>query len=705
MSKLRCSEKEDRARIARAQSEKGLPSLYPGWHPSHVCGIFCDGQDGGNSDCVCEKRAGAPGWFLSGVKDRGILSGPVFETVIRKRERMETVVGDSVGGFIVKEIIHTGSWGNVYKVQPQGINQTYALKMATSADSQRRLHTEREILDKIGGHRNITKIYFCGNDVNAGDYDNGELLPSGEHDDGEGFFYIVEEYATTNLRKKLNEWGQDGKTFPSFKCTVGIIKQILEGLNYAHIRKVIHQDLKPDNILLTRIEGETGEKAFKVQLCDFGLAYLLDTDALESSLDDAKTVAGSIHYLSPEQRSGKKIDSRTDLYNVGLIFYELLTYRRPTINLVKTTEVLKKLLSTIQIYGSGRPDHLPEWVDTFILKTLSADPADRYKNADEMLKAIDKAMNPPKPSKPVEIYVPPKPEPGMMTKLWMGAVAGINKTGRGAWWLTKAIAFLPIAVVFAPFVFCVKAMGSKFVSEVNAELPVMGITALWAVTWYLFLVPYGFQLNVEHQLSKSPPSGTILYYRSSDTAEDPQGFYFVRGAQLPKTINFHIETPEIGAGVGIDGFSFEPKYALSTNGKLFYYTTPNSLVRIRLDTLKTSSDFRKIVVRSEVFNYFSVLNFVDGPQGVGLYAKLKNETWFITKEGLLQQTPNSITITNYVQRVNEDFYADGNTVELNSNLLGNISIGPDAQGEAVWYSQTLKPLFGWRDEVRSYYGN
>jgi serine/threonine protein kinase len=706
----------DRELIAKAVKDGKNRSMYPSWHPSHGCGMFCDGQDGGGSRCAWEKQAGPPSWYLHGsltspgnrpddivelTKDRGIISekptdvkfisgvgvtvsvGPGLEkpTLNVESRKMDLVVNDSIDGFVIKEIIHTGDWGNVYKVQPRGINQTYALKMATSEDSQRRLYTEREILDKIGGHDNITKIYFGGNDREAGD-------------DGKGFFYIVEEFASTNLREKLDTWSESGsrEMFPSFACTVSILKQILEGLKFAHEKGIIHQDLKPRNILISP-DGVT----WKVQLCDFGLAYTPSDDGLESSLDDAKTVAGSLHYLSPEQRTGKKIDKRTDLYNVGLIFYEMLTYKRPTISLVTPTEVRKKLQASYNQYRSSRPEDLPKWVDSFVLKALAADPTDRFKNADEMLQTIEEAMAP--PTKPKPAYVAPKPEPGLLTRAKSEVAAGCSKTGKGLWWLTKMTAFLPIAVIFAPIVFGVWALNTRFVSRENAELPVILVAALWAATWYMALMPYCFELNVKHQLTQNTPTGTIHYYHASDTESEPQGFYFVRGDKLPEAVGFNIQTPEIGPGKGLDGFCFIPKHALSADGTLLYYTTPDSLVRIRLDVPKTSPDFRKIVVRSEVFSYFSILNFVDGPQGLGLYAKLKNETWFITKDGLLQQTPNSITITNYNKRVDSkgNYYADGNTVELNSSLIGNVSIGPASNGEAVWYPRTLSPEFGWSE--------
>jgi serine/threonine protein kinase len=708
----------DRQMITRAETGENR-SLFPSWHCMHICGIFCDGQDGGGSQCAWEKQAGPPEWYkqrssvvdhIELTKDRGIISekhpvklisgadvtvaiGPGLEKPtltlgleksalnVKESRKMDLIVNDSIDGFVIKEIIHTGDWGNVYKVQPRGINQTYALKMATSEDSQSRLYTEREILDKIGGHENITKIYFGGNDPDSGEYDSGD-----------GFFYIVEEYASSNLREKLDTWSKNSgrEMFPSFACTVSILKQILQGLKFAHGKGIIHQDLKPGNILLSP-NGAT----WKVQLCDFGLAYSPDSDSLESSLDDAKTVAGSLHYLSPEQRTGKKIDKRTDLYNVGLIFYEMLTYKRPTISLVTPTEVRKKLQANYSHYQSSRPKDLPKWVDSFVLKALAADPADRFKNADEMLETIEKAMAPPAKAKPT--YVAPEPEPGFLARAKNKVVAGCSKMGKGLWWLTKMTAFLPIAVVFAPFVFCAWALSTRFVSRENAELPVVLITALWAAAWYIALMPYCFELNVRHQLIQNTPAGTILYYHASDTESEPQGFYFVRGDKLPETSNFDIRTPEIGSSTGSNGSYFAPKHALSADGTIFYYTTPDSLVRIRLDLPKTSPDFRKVVVRSEVFSYFSVLNFVDGPQGLGLYAKLKNETWFITKDGLLQQTHNSITITNYNKRVNGNYYADGNTVEFNSNLIGNINIGPASHGEAVWYPQTLSPKFGWSD--------
>jgi serine/threonine protein kinase len=143
--------------------------------------------------------------------------------------------------------------------------------------------------------------------------------------------YLVMEYVPgTSLRPLISE------RKISIDQSVAILQQMLKGLGYAHSQNLVHRDVKPENILIHE-KASTGGFAGEgvVKLTDFGLGRAskaaADSIVLSTSLQGsaAKELAGTIDYMSPEQRSGTEIDGRSDLYAVGVIFFEMLTGERP----------------------------------------------------------------------------------------------------------------------------------------------------------------------------------------------------------------------------------------------------------------------------------------------------------------------------------------------------------------------------------------
>ena len=650
------SQKVDEELIVRAEADGHNKSIYPSWHNLHVCGMFCDGQDGMGSRCAWEKQAGPPPWYTS------------VDNTIRNLTMMDIL---GANGFTNIELVHEGSWGKVFKANPIGMKRTYAVKIAQDEASIKRLRLERSILTKIGDGEHITSIYFANRpETNV--------------------FYIVEEFVPKTLRQQMNDWkdkrnrGND-RNIPTFKEQLDIIKQVLKALEYAHAEGVVHQDLKPENILI--------DDKDRVRVCDFGFAQETNSDELVSSLEDTRAVAGSLHYLSPEQRSGMKVDSRTDLYNVGLIFYELLTSKQPTINMLMPTEVRRKERAGITNYHMTKPEIYPDWVDSFVSKALASDRNERFKSAKEMLETIERHLAP----KPAPAPAPAPVKLSLMDRC-KGAVRKVGKIIKKAAYVAL---MLPFWIVFAPLFFIYWAIGSNWITRNDHEFAAVLVFVGWFCGWYFAGVPYLLQKNVEYQIAQDKPGGTLVYYREMNGSGDPQGFYFIDGHYLPEIRSFYVETPEIG-NAQAGSYAFFPKHALDANGALFYYTTPTGLTRIRLDLPKTHPDFRKVLVKSEVFNYFTTLAFVGakdpGPKGPGLYAKLKNETWFITPEGSLEQT-QPVVLENYVQRSLNGYYLDGNEVEFDSDFPGNFNVGPLASSNAgVWYDFTVA-AFGRNQEV------
>lgn len=178
-----------------------------------------------------------------------------------------------------------------------------------------------------------------------------------------GQIMLVSKYAPDGT---LKDWlAKHGGRAPSIEAALRMTRQILIGLDYLHERQIIHRDLKPANIMLN---GETP------LLADFGLSRML------KSTSDATRIAGTPVYMAPEALVGKSNKS-TDLWSVGVILHEMLTGRL----LPEKTERLNPAIAT-----------LPHWLQRVLAKALSKDPAQRYKSATEMRKALKPPTAPPR---------------------------------------------------------------------------------------------------------------------------------------------------------------------------------------------------------------------------------------------------------------------------------------------------------------------
>jgi len=159
----------------------------------------------------------------------------------------------------------------------------------------------------------------------------------------------------------------------------GLIDQVGSALQYAHEQGVVHRDIKPSNILLPKPDWPL--------LTDFGLAKITGG----SQLTQSGTVAGTPAYMSPEQGRGEKVDSRSDLYSLGIVLYEMATGVVPYHAETPMAVVVKHIIDPLPLPRSKNPE-LPEPIERVILKSLSKDPADRFQDADEMVKALDAAI-------------------------------------------------------------------------------------------------------------------------------------------------------------------------------------------------------------------------------------------------------------------------------------------------------------------------
>jgi len=265
---------------------------------------------------------------------------------------------------IIKEL-GRGGMGVVYLAEHQRLLKKYALKIlpqAFSEDSQlvERFHNEARVMAELN-HSNIVKVVNMSCE--------------------ETTYYLVMEYveSETGAPKNLNQLMREhGGKIPE-DLVERIVLDILSALETAHERGIIHRDIKPANILLDR-DGTA-------KVADFGLVKILGGDdrtvTKRVTLTAEGLVLGTYDFMSPEQKAGKPVDLRTDIYAVGVIIYSMLTGRKPEGRFNLPSEIIPNLSN--------------KW-DMIVDKCLQNLPEDRFKSTAEVIQAI-KDKKAPKPQK------------------------------------------------------------------------------------------------------------------------------------------------------------------------------------------------------------------------------------------------------------------------------------------------------------------
>ncbi len=250
-----------------------------------------------------------------------------------------------------------GSFATVYIARDLEDNRIYAVKVMhfeLSGDGEllARFQREAHILLSLSDPH-IVRIFDYGNDNNmyyiVMDYIDGQSLK----------YYMINENSLEPLR------------------SINYVRQITEGLDAAYKQGVVHRDIKPQNILINSKD--------MVKITDFGLARGRDTVTLTQS----NVFMGTAYYISPEQaESGRSADTRSDLYSVATVLFEMLTGRPPFEGETAVDIVIKHMNDKVPSICRLRPE-LPIEMDAFIYKALAKSPADRFATPQEFIAALD----------------------------------------------------------------------------------------------------------------------------------------------------------------------------------------------------------------------------------------------------------------------------------------------------------------------------
>lgn len=260
----------------------------------------------------------------------------------------------------ILEKVGSGGMASVYKAQDILLDRIVAVKIlhskyASDHDFVVRFRQEAQAAAKLS-QPNIVNIYDVGYDENA--------------------HYIVMEYVRGETLKDYIE--KHGHL--TINTSIQISFDIGEALEHAHANGIVHCDIKPHNILVT----ETG----RIKVADFGIARAINSS---SSTKDEKSVLGSVHYFSPEQASGGKIDERTDIYSLGVVMYEMMTGVVPFEGDTAISVALQHVQNDIPL-PTKYNRRIPQLVERVILKAMAKNPDDRFQTISEMMSELRMAQ-------------------------------------------------------------------------------------------------------------------------------------------------------------------------------------------------------------------------------------------------------------------------------------------------------------------------
>jgi len=319
-------------------------------------------------------------------------------------------VGSIIDGYRIKRQIGRGGMGVVYEAEQISLGRTVALKVMPPASvrnerAMERFRGEATAIARLS-HPRIVAVH--GFNVTG-----GVAYLAMEFVEGLDMAEVVDRLRTArthgrrfvrisgpDLEQDITEWARGRKlmgTVPGdprirsgividlrnpFPMMAALIADIADALRHAHSNGVIHRDLKPSNLLLDR-EG-------RLKLSDFGLAK--DMDA--ASVTETGDFVGSPAYVSPEQASTRRagVDARTDIYSLGVTFYEMLTLHQPFAG-KNVAVVLRNIITGDPPAPSKVNPRIPADLETIVLKAIERDPVKRYQSAEELGDDLRRFLN------------------------------------------------------------------------------------------------------------------------------------------------------------------------------------------------------------------------------------------------------------------------------------------------------------------------
>lgn len=270
---------------------------------------------------------------------------------------MDDVFGKKLGQYILLEQLGEGGMAKVYNAFDSRMERNVAIKVILPSKRSSQVFLEQFKMEARAlanlTHTNIVKVLNYGVE-------------------NEQPFLVMEYVPGGTLKDAMNQ------KLP-WQTAAGILAPIARALDYVHSQQIVHRDVKPSNILL--------QEDFRPMLSDFGILKLLE--GKEEKVGSAIGVGvGTPEYMSPEQGMGREVDFRADIYSLGLVFYELVTGRKPFTADTPMAMVLKHV--TDELPPPTRIDRkIPKFVEQAMLRAVHKKPEDRYTNMGEFADALE----------------------------------------------------------------------------------------------------------------------------------------------------------------------------------------------------------------------------------------------------------------------------------------------------------------------------
>jgi hypothetical protein len=283
-------------------------------------------------------------------------TGAAGAAAVAETARLEK--GRMLGGFKLKEVLGKGGMGTVYRAEQVSLHREVALKVLDHKLTQDPVFVARFVAEARAAarlhHPNVVQVYDVGHE-------------------GSTYYYSMELMTEGSVETKLKG---EGQLEAEGACKA--IADAARGLAYAESLRIVHRDIKPDNLML--------DHHGSVKLADLGLA--MTDDESESK------VVGTPHFMSPEQILRKPLDHRSDLYSLGCTFYRLLTGKNPF-----SGASVKDILRA-QVKDAAEPTHrvnsaVPAEVSAIVQRLMAKEPGERFQSANELVEALEQVLRPP----------------------------------------------------------------------------------------------------------------------------------------------------------------------------------------------------------------------------------------------------------------------------------------------------------------------
>ena len=264
------------------------------------------------------------------------------------------MTGEKFGKYIIQHAIKSGGMAHIYKAINPTTKEVVAIKILHSRNTNRRTINgfiqEAKMLKKLN-HPNIVQVIDFGKE-------------------DETFYTVMEYIEGEDLKKLLLH-----KKVEDFHRRYDIILRIGNGLHYLHENNIIHKDIKPENILIS--------KNNEVKIIDFGLAHY---NRLRIFTFNQQFIDGTPTYMSPEQIQKRHVDNRTDIYSYGILIYEMLTGRVPYQANDKNSIMRAHIDIHIQPKSISYYDsNIQKNTENCVMKAIEKNPNERYKTVSEMI--------------------------------------------------------------------------------------------------------------------------------------------------------------------------------------------------------------------------------------------------------------------------------------------------------------------------------